>query len=611
MKRTVALLLAASLALLCGCAKQPVQESILPAKAEALNIQLGAEPLTLDPTFCQDPDTATYISHLFEGLTTLNENGEVVPGAAKSWEITKNDEGLPVITFTLDEAARWSDGQAVEAKDFVYAWERALNPATESPEAYQLYPIKGARAMKKGEAAADEKADAEAKSPLQAEAVDESTLKVTLEGDYPYFLELCASSPVYFPLREDVVTQHPETWTNDSKTLIGNGAYTLAQWTHDGSIRMIQNDRYRAAEAISQPELNFVLTADADAVYAAFEQGQLQFADTLSLLKAEEAKEKGVYKVLPRMGAYALMFNTKSETVKDAQVRQALSLSIDRATLAADVLADGSIPAGALVPEGVPGSKSGQDFRTEAGSYCTTYASGYAPQLQIAKELLKEAGHENGKGLSAIRFLTTDTEGNIKIAEAIKAMWASVGIKTEIMAVSWNDYATARNEGDFDVARYSFAAAGHTDPLALLDLWVSNSTLNLAGYKNDRFDALIAAAYSGEEIPAEKSVEEKVEETKEEPEATKPADGTQQAEKTPTEEEKAEAEAKAAQAAADAARAQRMSYLHEAEGLLVAKDAVVVPLYFYPDAVLYDYQLSGVVFSPLGTRWFGHASWQK
>lgn len=618
MKKTLALLLAVSLAILSGCSGGEPEEPQLPTEAQVLNIQLGAEPKTLDPTFSSDAAAATYAAHLFEGLTTLDKNLEAAPGVAESWEIEENDEGLPVITFRLDGAARWSDGVAVEAADFVYAWERALDPGTDSPEAYQLYPIKGARAMKAGEAVDEETAaeGEEAATPLQAVAVDESTLQVTLEGPCPYFLELCASSPVYFPLREDVVSQHQESWTNSPSTLVSNGAYVLESWTHDGSIRMVKNDKYHRPDRAAQEKLNFVLTADETAVYTAFQNGQLQFADSLPLLKAAEAEEAGVLKTQPQLGAYALVFNTK--TVEDAKVRQALSLAVDRSRLTGEVLGDGSIPAGALIPEGVPGSAAGQDFRSEAGDYISSEASAYNANLERAKALLEEAGHEGGKGLPTLTYLTNDTEGNLKIAEAVQEMWSVLGVKTEVKSLGWNEYLAAREAGEFDVVRYSFSASGHTDPVAFLDLWISSSTLNLAGYQNERFDQLIAATYSGEEVPEPEEGAGEGEDGTGASQAPESEAGTQQVmasassgpERELTEEEKAAEAAKEAEKARAAARAQRVKYLHEAESLLVSQDAVVAPLYHYADAMLASKDLSGVVTSPLGTRWFGQADYQ-
>ncbi len=599
MKKVLAVFLALCMGILGACGQSQPQDPPLSTQPQALNIQLGAEPDTLDPTYAADAAEITYAAHLFEGLTTLNQQGEVLPGVAASWEMEENDEGLPVYTFHLDGSARWSDGVAVEAKDFVYAWERALTPTLSSPLAYHLYPIKGARAMKAGEEVenADPQEGEEAASPLQVEAVDESTLRVTLEGPCPYFLELCASSPVYFPLREDLVTQHPETWSNDPAALVSNGAYRLESWTHDGSIRMVKNPHYRNQAQIVQEELNFVLTADAQAVWTAFQEGQLQFADTLPLLNVQQAEEEEALVTRPLMSTYALVFNTA--TVADARVRQALSLAIDRTALTGQVLADGSIPAGAIIPQGVPGAAAGQDFRTEGGDYVSCDPSAVQTNLDRAKELLKEAGFEGGKNLPTLTYLTNDTEGNVKIAQAVQEMWAAVGVQVEIKALGWNEYVAAREAGEFDVARYSFSASGHTDPLALLDLWTSQSGQNLAGYQSERFDQLIAAVYSGEEIPEETPEGEEADDQ----DAAAPADSQEAAEGELTEEEQAALEQKAQ----EKARALRTGYLHEAESLLVSQDAIVAPLYYHADFMLISPQLQGVVISPLGTRWFGGA----
>lgn len=556
---------------LSGCSRVESQPPQLDLRDQALNIQLGGEPLTLDPTFCTDTVTTTYLMHLFEGLTILDSNGEVAPGIAEKWEVKNNNLGLPVYTFYLNPEARWSDGSMVEAADFIYAWKRALTPDIQAPKAYQLYPIKGARAMKEDVAQGRE---GEMSSLLGVVEIDKSTLEVTLEGPCPYFLELCASAPIYLPLKDKTVDQYPESWTNSPESLVSNGAYLLESWVHDGSIRMSKNPSYHQSHRVKQEKLNFILTGEDTAIWEAFQQGQIQFASTFPIHYMEEAKKMGVLQIAPKMATYALIFHI--ENIEDARVRQALSLAINRVMLTNDILADGSIPAGAIIPQGRPGAVLGQDFRNEAGEYLSTVASHYGTNLERARSLLKEAGYENGNGLPEIVYLTNDTTGNLKIAQAIAQNWGALGVKVKIQALGWNDYVEVRETGDFDVVRYTFLADGHTDPVVFLDLWTSENFLNLAGYKNQRFDDLIAATYTGEVLSSETDKKRDVLEDKKD---------------------------------ISVIRKRRIEYLHEAEGLLVSQDAIVVPLYYYSDAMLVSSQLSGISVSPLGTRWFGEANY--
>ncbi|MBP1757628.1 MAG: extracellular solute-binding protein family 5, partial [Firmicutes bacterium] len=165
---------------------------------------LGATPATLDPQLNNATDGADVIQHLFVGLTMKDEKNAIVPGVASKWDIS--DDGL-TWTFHLRDDAVWSDGKPVVADNFIYAWKRALDPATGSEYAYQIFYVKNAQKINAGELKVDE---------LGVKAIDDKTLEVTLESATPYFTQLTAF-PTLFPVREDVVSKNPESWANSPK----------------------------------------------------------------------------------------------------------------------------------------------------------------------------------------------------------------------------------------------------------------------------------------------------------------------------------------------------------------------------------------------------------
>ena len=220
MKRLFAALLA-GLMLLSACSApeepEPEPQGTGYTRNDALtvNLHLGGEPSTLDPAFATPGDGGSYVLHLFEGLTALSWDGKAGPAAAESWETEEDKNGLPVYTFTLRENY-WSDGTPVTAEDFVYAWLRVLDPVAPTPNAYQLYPIHNAQRYHEGVPANGEDGEATVEYTVKPEevgieAVDEKTLKVTLEGPCPDFAELLALPP-WCPVQKAAVEANPDTY---------------------------------------------------------------------------------------------------------------------------------------------------------------------------------------------------------------------------------------------------------------------------------------------------------------------------------------------------------------------------------------------------------------
>ena len=318
--------LAAALMLLAGCGEEEASVTPAPVVESALNIQLGGEPESLDPAFAQTAAEQSYLLHILEGLVTLSEGMEPVPAVAESWQKGLNDEGLTVYTFQLSDQAKWSDGQAVTPQDFIYAWKRVLSPETASPLAYELYPILNAQAVAEGTMEADE---------LGVSASEDGALMVTLGWDCPDFLTRLAS-PVFAPLREDVVSANPEGWANDVEQYPCNGPYQIEEWLHDQSLTLTANDQYRDPQAVATETINFVLSDDQQAVAEAYRNGTILFAKTLPLLELEEAEDSQLCHQ-PLMGTYSLVFRAGREGYGNPLVRQALSMVLNRNELTAQL----------------------------------------------------------------------------------------------------------------------------------------------------------------------------------------------------------------------------------------------------------------------------------
>ena len=567
MKKFFALMLAGALILLTGCGEEETSVTPAPVVESALNIQLGGEPDSLDPAFAQTTAEQSYLLHILEGLVSLSESMEPMPGAAESWQKGFNDEGLPVYTFQLNPQAKWNDGQAVTPQDFIYAWKRVLSADTASPLAYELYPILNAQAVAEGTMEPDQ---------LGVSASEDGALMVTLGWDCPDFLTRLAS-PVFAPLREDVVSANPEGWSSDVQKYPCNGPYVIKEWLHDQSLTLTANEQYHNPQATATQTLNFVLSDDEQAVAEAYKSGKILFAKTLPLLELEEAGDTQLCRQ-PLLGTYSLAFKDGREGYGDPLVRQALSMVLDREELAAQ-LRDGSTAAEALIPGGTTGEEG--DFRKEGGSLLETFGEDSA---QAALELLKEAGWEDPSKLPTLVYLTNDSALHTRVAEYVCGVWQQkLGLKTEIRALGWDDYQQALTEGDFDVTRSAFLS-GRTDPGTFLLGWITDGAQNVTGYSSQEFDQLVAGGYGAEvlSMPEEDTEGEESDESSSTPEESSTPDTQQQSGE--------ESEA-ASQEEEEKQQPSKIQLLHQAEELLVQKDRAVVPLFWYGQQYLAAEQL--------------------
>ena len=345
----VALTLALGMSVFAGCGNSSQEGYLI--------YNLGEDPKTIDPTLNNSTGAGTIIENAFEGLMRLDENEKAVPGVAESYEVS--DDSL-VYTFHLRENAKWSDGEAVTAKDFEYAWIRALTKETAAEYAYQLYYIKNAEKFYNGEASREE---------LGIEVVDDYTLKVTLEAPTTYFLELTAF-PTYLPVREDIVEADPEGWALEPETYVSNGPFKLIQWDMKDQLVFEKNENYWNASEVKLPGVVYKLVTDHNTAYASLKSGEFDMVDSVPPSEIESGIDEGLVTIYPNLGTYMLIFNvgkqsTLSDEVKEvlsnAKVRKALSIAIDRKGLVENVTKGGQVPAYSFVPQGIK-NENGEYF---------------------------------------------------------------------------------------------------------------------------------------------------------------------------------------------------------------------------------------------------------
>ena len=464
-KRFLALALIAAIltAILAGCATaKPV--------GKHLRYSVGSEPETLDPRKSTGSPEAIIEAQLFEGLTTLTP----APGVAERWEVAA--DGL-TYTFYLRANARWSNGEAVTAHDFEYAWKTALSPALGSKYAYQLFYLKNGELYNKGQATAD---------AVGVKALDDRTLRVVLEKPAPYFLTLTAFH-TYYPVHKKTVEQN-DKWAADPKTLIGNGPFRMTAWVHNSRVDFAKNEYYWDAGKVKMARMEFVLTDSATTELNMFENNQLDMGGNVPTSEIPRLLKEGKLKIYPLLATYYYCFNVTRPPFDNVKVRKAFTLAIDREAIVKNVTKAGQKPAQAWVPPGLADAAPGSDFRQMGGNYFKDN------EIATARRLLAEAGYPDGKGLPPVTFVYNTSEGHKAIAEAIQEMWRkNLGVNVTLANQEWKVFLNTRAKGDYQVARHGWTG-DYLDPMTFMDLFVSDAGTNDAQYKNPAFDDLVRRA---------------------------------------------------------------------------------------------------------------------
>ena len=499
MKKYLALLLVLVMVLaLAACTGGNKPE---PASDLEINACIASEPETIDPSLISSVDGSTYTQHQFENLmkyALIDSNPANDPnmkltkvdlGQAKSYTVSDDQT---VYTFTLRDDIKWSDGQAVTAKDWVYSWQRLVDPATASDYGYFLDGI----VMNAAEIQAGDKD----KSELGIKAIDDKTLEVTLVSPCTYFLEMCCFASLV-PLRQDVV-EGSDNWT-DPANIVVNGPYKITEWVHDSYIKMEKNDQYYNLAALGPKTITWWLSDSETAILSSYQSGEYQFIENFPSDMIESLSASGDCFINPYVGTYYLYINC--DKIQDWRVRAAMVLSVDRENIVKNVTQGGQSPATGFVASGILDS-TGKDFafgvselgaiyNTLKGMYPDADLTTYAGRCALAKQLYNAAVDEGAwDPNTTIVYNFNTSESHKAIAEACGQDWQTVlGIKITLENQDWNTYTNGLGEHKFGVARLGWIA-DYNDPVTYLELLVTGNSYNYGLYSDPNFDAKIAAA---------------------------------------------------------------------------------------------------------------------
>lgn len=432
----------------------------------------GSEPQGLDPHVVTGVPESHLIRALFEGLAVKNPYTlEPEPGVAESWDFSEDGR---IITFHINPRAKWSNGDPMTAQDYVWSWQRALNPAMGNLYNYMLFPVKNAEAYATGKLSDPEQ--------LGVKALDKLTLQVTLNEATPYFIQLMdhySTFAVHRPTIEKFgkPTARFTKWTR-VENMVSNGAFKLTAWRLNRRIVMEKSKTYWDADKVKLNGIVFYPTENIVSEERMFRAGQLHYTQSIPLEKIPvyQAMENTPYVQAPYLGTYFFLINTTRPPVDDVRVRQALSMAVDRDTLAATVMQKSVYPAYSITPPGALGYKPPKVF-------------GY--DVKKAKALLAEAGYPNGEGWPGLEITYNTSESHRKIAVALQQMWKeALDIEITIANQEWKVYLDSVTQMNFQIARRGWIG-DYVDPNNFLDLYLTNGGNNNTGFTNPHYDELI------------------------------------------------------------------------------------------------------------------------
>ncbi|MEG2119325.1 MAG: peptide ABC transporter substrate-binding protein [Pseudoflavonifractor sp.] len=531
---TIASVMALSL-LLSACA--PAEKENKTEGGSVLRISMAGSPADISPLTSATNEGAEILGTMIEGLVRQNDEGKVEQGSglAQSW--TVSDDGL-VYTFTLRDAT-WSDGKPITADQFVYSWEKVLNPATASMYAYMLYTVAGAQAYNEGTLTDF--------TQVGVKVLDEKTLEVTLATPADYFLSSLVI-PQFAPLPVNCVEEIGKDFFLDPAHMVFNGPFMVTDWQPDQSMDLVKNPAYWDAASVKLDGLKYEFVIDTNTVVNLYETGEVDVMLVQPEFLDNYREKSGFISVTEPVTEY-LKFNFENEYFANENIRRAFSEALNRVSYINDFMRTGSTPAYAYVPASIVGV-GGEDFRTAVGDLY--YDIGTKPEAAAeAKELLAKGLAEVGKSFEdfnqGLSLVIGEGDLNLKTAQVFQEFWkTNLGVDVEVRSSRYSLRQEAYDARNFTIGKEGWGA-DYNDAQSFLELFETNSPYNDCSYSNPAFDQLMA-------------------------------------------------EAKALSGDA------RLAKLQEAEKLLVGEDATIAPTFFQTRSWVCQDSVHGIVRNGIGLR---------
>jgi oligopeptide transport system substrate-binding protein len=455
-------------------------ETAAKAPGKTLKVQLDVEVASMDPQVATDGASFEVIAAVTEGLYSVDKAGSPIKAMAK--DVQKSADGL-TYTITLKDA-KWSNGTAVTAKDFVFAWRRLVDPKTASEYAF----IAGVAGIKNADDIAEGKKKLE---ELGVTAKDDKTLVVELSQPVTFFESLMAF-PSFLPVNEEFFKQAGDKFATTTATILSNGPFKIKSYQPAAtSIVLEKNAGYYDAAAVKLEGVEFQVIKEAQQAVLSYKNGDLDVAN-LSGEQVEQFKGDKEFHTVPAGYLWYMSPNTKVAGLENINLRKALALAYDKKAVVDNILKDGSTVANFAVPALLATGPDGKDFRATAGTYLST-------DKVKALEYYNKAKQELGKSSFSYTLLVEDTESAQNVAQFIQSeiqtTLPGVTIKLEVMPKK--NRLERMREGKYDLGLTRWGP-DYADPMTYLDMWITGASNNNGKWSNASYDAIIKSAKTGE-----------------------------------------------------------------------------------------------------------------
>lgn len=433
---------------------------------------------TQDQSLATDSLSFQTLLNTQEGLYRLDKQQKPKLALAKSVKISNDGK---TYDFILRPNAKWSNGDPVTAKDFVYAYKRTVTPSTKASMAFYFYQIENAEAINKGQKDVSE---------LGVKALAKDHLQIKLTRPVSYFKRLLAF-PLFFPQNEKIVKKYGDLYGTQAKYTVANGPYILKNWTGTNKKwTLVKNKTYWDAKNVKLDQVNELVTESTTTSYNLYNSNKV---DATGLLGQQVAANKNSPAYHERLASAIQRLELNEEKVpafKNKNIRQAFSYAIDRKSLVNDVLADGSVAAKGFVPSGMGSNpQTGQVFQDEA-----YVKSAVSYDLKKANALLEKGYQETGITTLNVELSVSDTDSAKKIAEFLQSSLERLpNVKVAITSIPYTQLITRQAAKDYELTVKNWQAI-IADPINFLDVFESDSSYNNSGWKNAEYDRLLDEA---------------------------------------------------------------------------------------------------------------------
>ncbi|MEY8596839.1 peptide ABC transporter substrate-binding protein [Mammaliicoccus lentus] len=452
-----------------------------------LNLSSGSDIPTMDPSLATDQVSFFTFNQTLEGLYVLNKDDEPEPGVAKG-DPEKSDDGK-TWTIKLRDDAKWSNGDPVTAHDFVYAWQRTVDPDTAAEYAYMFENIENASEITSGKKKPEE---------LGVKAIDDQTLEVKLLKDVPWMQSLFAFGS-FMPQNEKFVEKQGKKFGTTADTTLSNGPFKMTQWKTEDNWKLEPNDKYWDKDKVKLKEVNYKVVKETQTAINLYQTGKLDSV-TLDATNVSKYKDREDFSTELNSSNFFYRINkTKNKDLENEDLRKAFAKSIDKKKYVNSLLNDGSVPSDKLMVKDFVKDEDGKD-------YIDGVKSPLNYDKEEAKKLLEKAKKETGKDKFNIELLTYDQDVSKKAAEFVKEQVEQnlPGVTLKIKQQPFKQKLELESKGDYDI---SFAGWGpdYPDPTTFLDLFKKDSPHNQTGYSNAEYDKALKEANTDEMLKEENS----------------------------------------------------------------------------------------------------------